>query len=164
VKHFQARIFLLMVAVMAIGPVVYAKDLTHRLGLGFKNNTSVSIPSLAGVYFYSKELAFTASLGLDTQKNASTFQASGGARYILFFENNMNAYVSGQFGLINAEDATGKASGVEMLGTGGVEFFFTGLENLGFTIEAGLGLSTVRNTRMRTVADDPLRAGFTFYF
>lgn len=163
-KQFQARIFLLVVAAMAIGQVAMAKDLTHRLGVGFKNNTSVSIPSLAGVYFYSKDLAFTASVGLDTQKNASTFQASGGARYILFFENNMNAYVSGQLGVINAEDATGKATGVEVLGLGGVEFFFTGLENLGFTIEAGLGLSTLRNTRMRTVADDPLRAGFTFYF
>lgn len=163
-KHFQARIFLLMVAAIAMTPMASAKDLTHRLGVGFKNNTSVSIPSIAGVYFYSKDLAFTASVGLDTQKNASTFQASGGARYILFFENNMNAYISGQFGVINSEDATGKASGVEMLGLGGVDFFFTGLENLGFTIEAGLGLSTLRNTRMRTIADDPLRAGFTFYF
>ena len=163
-KHFQARIFLLVMSVIAMGSVATAKDLTHRLGVGFKNNTSVSIPSLAGVYYYSKDLAFTASVGLDTQKNASTFQASGGARYIMFFENNMNAYVAGQFGVINSEDATGKATGVEILGTGGVEFFFTGLENLGFTIEAGLGLSTLRNTRMRTVADDPLRAGFTFYF
>jgi hypothetical protein len=141
-----------------------SKELTHRLGVGFKNNTSVSIPSLAGVYFFQKDLAFTGSFGLDTQNNASGVQASFGVRYIMFFENNMNVYAGGQFGLINSENTTGKATGFEILGVGGVEFFISGLENLGFTIESGLGISTLRNTRVRTLADDPLRAGFIFYF
>ena len=53
--------------------VTLAKDLTYRLGVGFKNNTFYDIPSLAGVYYPSKDWAYTASVGLDTQKNYSTF-------------------------------------------------------------------------------------------
>lgn len=163
-KIFQLLTVAFFAAVSTFSINSEAKDLTHRLGVGFKDNTSVSIPSVAGVYYYEKDLAFTGSVGLDTQTNASGFQASVGARYILFFENNMNVYVGGQFGLINSENASGKASGFELLGQGGVEFFFGGLENLGFTIESGLGLSTLRTTRVRTLADDPFRAGIIFYF
>lgn len=156
---------LTQLAIIFCASFASAKDMTHRLGVGFKNNTSVSIPSLAGVYYADKSLAFTGSFGLDTQKNNSSLQISGGARKMIFFESNMNVYVGGQLGLINAEDpVSGKDSGLELAALGGVEFFFPGLENLSFTAEAGLALSTLRNTRMRTVADDPLRAGIIFYF
>lgn len=144
---------------------VYAKDMTHRLGVGFKNNTSVSVPSLAAVYFADKDIAYTASVGIDTLQGYTAVQASGGLRYIMFFENNLNFYVSGQAGVLNMETpATGKRSGAEFLALGGVEFFFTGLENLGFTAEAGIGLATVGSTRVYTTALDPVKAGFTFYF
>ena len=144
---------------------VFAKDLTHRLGVGFRNSTSISVPSVAGVYYYEKDLAFTASAGIDTVKNNSAFQASAGVRSVVFFENNLNAYVSGQAGLINIETpAGGKNSGVELMALGGVEFFFTGLENLAFTAEAGLGIATIGTTRVYTMALDPVRAGLIFYF
>ena len=142
-----------------------AKDMTHRLGVGFKNNTSVSLPSVAAVYFADKDTAYTASVGIDTLKDYTAFQASAGLRHILFFENNMNFYVSGQAGVINIETpATGKRSGMEILALGGVEFYFSGLENLGFTAEAGLGLATMGSTRIYTTALDPFRAGNIFYF
>ena len=41
-----------------------------------------------------------------------------------------------------------------------VEFFFAGLESLGFSLETGLGISSVASeTRFRTIGDSPLRAG-----
>jgi hypothetical protein len=46
----------------------------------------------------------------------------------------------------------------------GIEYFFTGLENVGFSFEGGLGLSSVKDTRIRTIADHPLKAGIIFYF
>jgi len=143
----------------------FAKDMTHRLGAGFKNNTSVSVPSLSAVYYADKDTAYTASFGIDTLKNYTAMQGSVGLRYIVFFENNLNCYVGGQAGVINIETpATGKQSGAEFLAVGGVEFFFTGLENLGFTAEAGAGLATIGSTRIYTTALDPVKAGFTFYF
>lgn len=142
-----------------------AKDLTYRLGVGFKNNTSYSIPSVAGVYYAAKDWAYTASFGVDTQKNYSTFQGSGGIRSIIFFENNLNCYLGAQAGLISVDTpTTGKVNGTEILGVGGVEFFFSGLENLSFALETGLAISTLGTTRIRTIGDDPFRAGVTFYF
>ena len=142
-----------------------AKDLTHRLGLGFKNNTSQSVASLAAVYYPSKDYAFTGGLGFDTKMNYSQLQAHVGFRKMIYFETNLNFYVGAQWGILNSENpADGKNAGFEILGVFGSEFFFYGLDNLGFTLEAGLGATTVKNTSLRTVADDPLRAGIVFYF
>ncbi len=155
---------LILVTILAFNSV-YAKDMTHRLGVGFKNNTSVSIPSVTAVYFADKDVAYTAAVGMDTMQGYTAMQISGGMRYIMFFENNLNFYVSGQAGVINYETpATGKKSGAEFLALGGVEFFFSGLENLGFTAEAGLGMATLGSTRVYTTALDPVKAGIIFYF
>lgn len=163
----QKKILLILthIAIVICSAQALAKDMTHRLGVGLQNNTSVDIPSVGVVYYSDKKLAFTGSVGIDTQKNAAQTQISGGARSMIFFENNLNAYIGGQVSLINTEDpVNGKANGLEFAGTGGVEFYFPGLENLAFTAEVGLALSTVRNTRIRTIANDPFHAGIIFYF
>ena len=142
-----------------------AKDLTHRFGLGLKNNTSENLPSVAGAYFPSTDLVFTAGFGLDTKKDFAKLQAHVGFRKIIFAENNLNFYTGAQLGLVNSESPLdGKQNGFEVLGVFGVEFFFNGLENLGFTFEAGMAANTLKDARVRTVADDPTRAGIIFYF
>lgn len=155
---------LALLFILVFSSTVFSKDMTHRLGVGFKSNTSTGIPSIAAVYFSQKELAFTGSIGIDTQKNNSAFQASAGLRYVVFFENNLNAYVSGQAGFANMDALDGNQAGAELLGLGGVEFFFSGLENLSFCAEAGIGIATMASTRFYTTALDPFRAGITFYF
>ena len=143
----------------------FAKDLTHRFGLGLKNNTSESVPSVAATYFPANDLAFTAGIGTDTKKDNSKFQIHLGIRKIIFSEPNLNFYSGAQVGLANYEDPVlGRQSGAELLGVFGVEFFFQGLDNVGFTIEAGMAVASLREVRFRTVADDPTRAGILFYF
>lgn len=155
----------LLSAVMLVSSAAAAKDMTHRLGVGFKNNTSASVPSLAAVYWPNRDYAVTGGLGFDTRKSYNSLQANAGLRKMIYFENNLNFYVGGQFGFVSFENPVdGKDNGVELLAVMGTEFFFSGLENLGFTLEAGLGLSTAGDTRFRTVADDPVRAGVVFYF
>lgn len=157
--------FITLILLVLTTSMVNAKDLTHRLGLGLKNNTSESLPSLAAAYYYSKNYAFTGSLGMDTKKNYNSMQLSAGVRKMIYFEDQLNFYMSAQLGMISSENPVdGKANGIEMLALFGTEFFFAGLDSLGFTLEAGVGVSTLRNTRVRTVADDPLRAGILFYF
>lgn len=153
------------VAILFLGFGVHAKDLTHRLGIGYKNNTTLDLPTLAAIYYPSATMGLTGGVGLDTKKDYSSFQAMAGIRYIIYPETNMNFYGGGQFALVNFETpADGKKNGVEVAGLFGVEFFLTGLENLGFTFEAGLSLATVGNSRFRTVGDSPFRAGMIFYF
>ncbi len=142
-----------------------AKEMPKRLGVGIKNNTSESIPSLTTIYHMNSVSALTGGIGLDTKKNESTFQINAGVRYVIFHESQLHFYTGGQLGIVNYETAaTGKQNGFEVLLVLGTEYFFTGLENVGFSFEGGIGLSSVDSTRIRTVADHPLRAGIVFYF
>lgn len=154
-----------VITLVAIVSPVFAKDMTHRLGVGFKNNTAEDIPSLAVVYYPARDYALTGGFGLNSQKSYNSLQIHVGIRKMIYFENNLNFYMGGQLGALSYETpAVGKKNGVELLAVAGTEFFFTGLENLGFTLEAGLGLATAGDTRFRTVADSPMRAGIIFYF
>lgn len=153
------------IVVLFLGLSVQAKDMTHRLGIGYKNNTTLDLPSLAAVYYPSASMGLTAGVGMDTKKDYSSFQAMAGLRYIIYPESNMNFYGAGQLAVVNFETPVdGKKDGVEVSGLFGVEFFLSGLENLGLTFEAGLSLATVGNSRFRTVGDSPFRAGMIFYF
>ena len=153
------------VLALLVCQISYGKDLVHRFGLGIKNNTSESLPSLAVVYFFAPDLAFTGGLGLDTQKNYSKFQLHAGVRKTIFTEANLNFYTGAQVGVVNYENPIdGKQNGFELLGVFGTEFFFTGLENLGFTFEGGFGVASLKDVRFRTIAVNPFRAGLIFYF
>ena len=144
---------------------LFSKEMPQRLGVGIKNNTSQSLPSLAVVYNLNGNLAMTGGFGIDTEKDNSALQMQVGIRHVIFHEPNLHFYAGGQAGLVSYENPIdGKNSGFEMSLLCGTEFFFAGLENVGFTFEGGLGLSSVKNTRVRTIANDPVRAGIIFYF
>lgn len=155
-------------AALLMGSVVQAKDLATRLGVGIKNNNSIDLPAIAAVYYPNSDIGLTGSLGVDTKEDNSAFAFNVGIRKILFTENNMNFYYGGQAGLVNVETptATGsdKQSGFEMNVVFGAEFFFAGLDSLGFSFEGGVGLASLDETRFRTIGDHPLKAGLIFYF
>lgn len=159
----------LVVLLSVVTSFASAKDLSSRLGIGIKNNSAVDLPQLATVYYPNEDFALTAGLGTDTEENNSKFVFNVGARRILFKENNMNFYYGGQVGMLNIETPTGagnsdKESGFELNVVFGAEFFFTGLDSLGFSFEGGVGLSSLDETRFRTIGDHPLKAGLVFYF
>lgn len=154
---------------LLVSTVGYTKDLSTRLGVGIKNNNSIDLPAIAAVYYPNADIGITGSLGVDTQEDSSKFAFNAGIRRILFKENNMNFYYGGQVGLLNQETDNGaggtdKESGFEMNVVFGAEFFFAGLDSLGFSFEGGVGLSSLDETRFRTVGDHPLKAGLIFYF
>ncbi|AZZ37074.1 organic solvent tolerance protein [Bdellovibrio sp. qaytius] len=157
---------ILAVAIVSLfSSFVFAKEMPQRLGIGIKDNTSESLPSLAAIYHLNGLTAVTGGIGVDTKKDNSKFQLNVGVRHVIFHENQLHYYAGGQLGLVTFEDPTsGKENGFEANILMGVEFFLTGLENIGFSIEGGLGLSSVKDTRIRTFADSPTRAGIIFYF
>ncbi|MFN7904440.1 MAG: organic solvent tolerance protein [Pseudobdellovibrionaceae bacterium] len=140
------------------------KELPNRLGLGIKNNSTFNIPSIAVTYFPHRDVALTGGVGIDTKKDYSKSIFDVGARRILFREDNMNFFFGGQLGIVNNEEASDRSSGFELMALFGGEFFFAGLDNLGFAFAGGVGVSNLKNTRFRTMADSPIQAGITFYF
>ncbi|MCB0342488.1 MAG: organic solvent tolerance protein, partial [Bdellovibrionales bacterium] len=76
-----------------------------------------------------------------------------------------NFYMGTGAGLISDEDNGNTDTGFELNGFVGGEFFLPGLDSLGLSFEAGIGVSSVSSAvRFRTFGDHPLRAGMIFYF
>lgn len=152
-------------ALIGAGQMVLAKPMPQRLGIGVKDNTVESIPSVYALYNVNDDFSFFGGLGLDTEKDYSKLAAHVGIRHIIFHESNLHFYTGGQFALIDYETpATGKDNGYEFQFLFGTEIFFAGLENVGFSIEGGVGVSSFEDTRVRTVAHSPFKAGILFYF
>lgn len=158
------RLVVLSFLLPLVGGLAEAKDLRQRLGVGIKDNTSFDLPSLAAVYYPSNEIGFTGGLGMDTRKENSKMNIQVGVRRVLFYEEHMNFYFGGSIGMVNNEVAGDKQSGFELNALFGTEFFFSGLENLGWTFEGGAGVVSMKEVRFRTIADHPFRAGIVFYF
>jgi hypothetical protein len=156
---------LLFSAIFMAASFALAKPMPQRLGVGVKDNTSLSIPSLTALYNVNNDFAFYGGFGFDTKKDYSNFEMNVGVRHVIFHESNLHFYTGGQFAIVNIEDPiNGKQNGFEVNALLGTEFFFTGLENVGFSFEGGLGLSSYKETRVRTIGDHPLKAGLLFYF
>lgn len=154
----------LVLGFLVLSQSVFAKDLASRLGVGIKNNSSEDVPAIGVVYYPNHDFAITGGVGIDTKKDYSKFVVNGGVRKILFKENQLNFYFGGQLGMVNYEGAGIKENGFELNALFGAEFFFTGLDSLGFSFEGGAGISSLKDVRFRTIADSPVRAGMTFYF
>lgn len=152
-------------AVSFAGASAQAKDLTNRLGLGYKNQFATDMPGVALQYYPGADLGVAAVLGVDTQKDSSRFGLMGKLMRVVFHEDNLHFYMGAGAGIISTESAGNNQSGFELTGFGGVEFFFPGLENLGLSFETGLAVTSVSSSvRFRTFGDSPIRAGMTFYF
>lgn len=158
--------FLLLTALLVASPsIVHAKDLSSRLGIGFKNQSSSDIPAMAIQYWPGAELGFSAALGLDTQTSNSKFSGMAKIYRVIFPEDNLNFYLGAGAGVLSIETAGNNQSGFELMGFAGCEFFLPGLENVGWSFEAGTAITSISaGTRFRTFGDSPLRAGAIFYF
>ncbi len=151
---------------LTVSRPVHAKDLTNRLGIGYANNFSTNIPSLAVRYYPNPKVAVGAELGVDTQQNNSNFGFQLNVHRVVFTEDNLNFFMGSSAGLISTQTAgSSTQSGFELAAFVGCQFFFTGLPNLGFNFDAGMGVDSISSqVRVRTIGDDPLHAGIYFYF
>lgn len=141
-----------------------AKMMESRLGLGFRDSMAISgLPALAANYYPNSNIGLTGALGIDTEENNSKFGLQVGLRKRIFEEDQLNFYMGGAFTLLTQEVATVKKSGYELSALIATEFFLSGLENLGFNIEAGIGVSNVDKVRFRTLGQSFIGAGIFFY-
>ena len=157
--------FLTLVSILAHPGEALAKDLTNRLGIGYKNQFAYEVPGIALQYYPGADLGLSATIGVDTRKDNSKFGAMAKLYRIIFKEDHMNFYMGAGAGMVSNEEAGRSDSGFELMAFGGVEFFFAGLENLGFSVEFGTAITSLTNgVRFRTFGDSPIRAGIMFYF
>ena len=159
------NVVLIVTAILLSSPSAFAVDLANRLGVGYSNQMSTDLPSIAAKYYPNAGTALSVAIGVDTEDNNSRFGILFKLYRIIFTERNLNFYLGGGAGLLSREVLSETRSGFELGGFLGAEFFFTGLENLGFSFEAGVGIrSDSDGARFRTVGDHPVRGGVIFYF
>lgn len=159
------RLIMLLCTLFSIP--THAVDLGSRLGIGYSNQFGLDqdLPSLAVRYYPNGDYGLMGSLGVDTTKDNSRFGASVKILKLVYKETNLNFYTGAGAGVISREIAGDTDSGFDLTGFFGCEFFFSGLENLGWNFEAGVGVTSVSSeVRFRTVGDHPLKAGIFFYF
>ena len=143
---------------------LFAKELTNRLGVGFRQATVYEIQSLAASYYPTTNMGVIGVLGVDTQEENSRFVFGAGLRRIIFKEEAMNFFGGGNLHLLSIEENKETHSGMELSGVFGAEFFLDRLDSLGFNFEAGFGVTNIKKVRFRTIADHLFKAGIFFYF
>lgn len=167
-KHIMR--FFLAGLILIVGTLAGAKDLTYRLGVGYADPFSLEMPSLHLRYWASQRTGFSLSLGVDTEEDQSRFGLMAKGYRVIFTEDNLNFYMGSGVGVISREATNGSGSvesdtGFELTGFCGAEFFLPGLENVGFSFEAGIGVTSIGSeVRFRTIGESPLKAGMAFYF
>lgn len=167
-RRSNSRFVLLAVssflAVCVFSAMASAKAMESRLGIGFRNSFPFDLPALAAQYYPNSNLGLIGALGIDTHPDFSRFGLQMGIRKRIFEEDQLNFFMGGNFSLLSQEVAREKTSGYEISALVATEFFLTGLENLGFNMEAGVAVSNMEKVRFRTVGQSFLTGGVIFYF
>jgi Outer membrane protein beta-barrel domain len=154
------RILLLVVILFLLSAPVAAKDLTHRISVGYNSQTSFAWvgpgsetanayfnnQAISTKYWWSEDLGFEGIFGYFTAKNKEVggwaMEMAMKVHYNLNKEENMNLYTGGGLGLLPSKIDFGaeeeSALGFIFMGFMGMEFFLPGLPNLGFDVEFGL--------------------------
>ncbi len=161
------RLLWVILPLLALGAsAAFGKDLSQRLGVGYSNQFGIpySMPSISVRYYPNQQYGLQGSVGVDTEQNQNRFGAAAKFIKIVFREDNMNFYVAAGGGLVSRQLGT-TDSGFDAAAVFGGEFFLPGLDSLGFSFEAGVGVTSVSSDmRFRTMGDSPLTAGMFFYF
>lgn len=162
-----SEVGLVLILGFLLSQAALAKDMPSRLGIGYSNQFGMTrdLPSLAMRYYPNTSYGIGAAVGVDTQDDNSQFGAMVKVMKIIFPEDNLNFYTGAGAGIVSQENNGHTDSGFDLSGFVGAEFFFSGLENLGWSFEAGVGVTSISSeVRFRTIGDHPLRAGIIFYF
>ncbi len=160
------RFFVIVLTLSAtfLGTLAQAKDLSSRLGVGFRDAFPFSLPAIALHYHPNADVGLVGAIGVDTEDQFSKFGLMVGVRKIIFKEDHLNFFAGGNFSILTTETLGNKKSGYELAGILGSEFFLNGLDNLGFNLETGIAITNLDKVRFRTLADNFFRAGIIFYF
>lgn len=145
-----------------------ARDLTQRLGLGFadqwaNSNSNRPVPVLSAKYALSRQIAISGVAGaaLTDDENAYTL----GAKFYrtVIDEPLSHFYFGGGAAMLKGDPAGGSDTGFEMRAFLGAEFFFQGIESIGFSFEAGVSAASFGDGFNTNLTGDILGAGIHFY-
>ncbi len=158
------KIVLPVLCLLLSAPAI-AKDLTHRIGLGYnaqfnQTNDINGTPAISLKYGLAPRAVIDLIAGFNGTKNSSGVGALK-YMYTIFPETYANFYGLAAFGLVNLNEK----SGSEILGGFGGEFFIPGVDSLGISFETGVAVQSVTGTTiLKSYGISFINAGMHFYF
>lgn len=144
----------------------FASDLRGRMGVGATNQLANNIPALSLKVQQTKTFAIGGLVGFKSDQDNTLYGAGLKLYRIIFDEPQLNFYLAGTFATLNYLDEKEKAkSGYQIDGTLGSEFFFSGLESIGFSFEFGLSARNAdkHGSSLQTLGDQFVKAAVHFY-
>ncbi|MDW7708881.1 MAG: hypothetical protein SCH98_00290 [Deferrisomatales bacterium] len=150
-----------------------AKDLSGMWGVGFSKGFAPEGSGLSSVavrYWIDRQLAVEFLGGfrlVDRDDGPDERFYNLGGRFLIKFveEENLHAYGGGGLAWLRERRSGSSDNGVAAEAFAGVEYFFQGLPNLGFTGEVGLGLTDVGDrTTFGTSGESFVNLGMRYYF
>ncbi|MGA1864951.1 MAG: hypothetical protein ACMUHX_07810 [bacterium] len=160
-------IAILLIIIFVSASNVAAKDMLGLIGIGFNSQLgSRDVSSISVKYWAGSRLCLQGMLGFQLTDEVDEFDIGGKGLYVIKAEENMNVYAGGGLGIANTDPDEEKSdTSFSISGVFGVEYFFSGLPNLGFSTELGLMFSDYDdNDSVGTGADTFLTAGIHYYF
>jgi len=168
VKKTSVIILLVVFIVVCYGNAL-AKDLQRRLGVGFNSQLSLGdfeVDSISVKYYTNSKLCLQGIFGFVMSDPVDVINFGGKALFTIKEEQNMNVYAGGGIGIANVDPDNADSDTAFLLsGILGLEYFFNGLPNLGFSTELGLTFFDYDDLdAVGTMADSFLSAGIHYYF
>ncbi|MGA1842901.1 MAG: hypothetical protein ACMUIU_19975 [bacterium] len=160
-------IAILLIIIFVSASNVAAKDMLGLFGIGFNSQLgSRDFSSISVKYWAGSRLCVQGMLGFQLADDVDEFKIGGKGLYVIKTEENMNVYVGGGLGIVNTDPNQEKSDTSFLIsGVLGLEYFFSGLPNLGFSTELGLIFSDYKdNDSVGTGAYTFLSAGIHYYF
>ena len=172
-------------AVSAVSPVVSAKDLTGRVGVGYTTTLpgggGGSLSAVSARYWVNEQVGLEANFGLlqlspKGGKSSNNYGFGLGGMYSFIDEPNLHVYGDAglSFGSVGVTVPAGAGGGtttdqktaIGVTAGMGVEFFIVGLPNLGFATQVGLSYVSVtdQGSSIALGGADYASLGIRYYF
>jgi len=162
------RIFGICILVFAVmAGSVWAKDLKGNLGIGFNSQFSPNdVDALSAKYWINNELAVQGLLGFNYSDTTDELDVGGKVYFKIKDEENLHVDAIAGVAFARVDPDEGSTETATRLNVGiGIEYFFSGLPNLGFSTEVGFAiLDYDDDTSFGTTADSFVGAGIHYYF
>lgn len=165
-KTVKTIVILVSLLALLAAPAL-AKDLKGKLGVGFNSQLSPQgVDSLSAKYWLNNELCVQGILGFRYTDDADEMDFGGKLHFKIKDEENLHVDAIAGVGFAYVNPDQGSSDTATWLSAGmGIEYFFSGLPNLGFSTEVGLTIMDYDDdTSVGTSADTFVGAGIHYYF
>lgn len=146
---------------------VLSKDLKGHLGIGFNSQFSPeNLDSLSGKYWINNELAVQGLFGFNFSDSSDDLDIGGKAYFKIKDEENLHVDIIAGVGFSRSDPDKGNTKTGTWVNAGvGLEYFFSGLPNLGFSTEVGVTFTDYDHDKsFGSTADSFVSAGIHYYF